>query len=94
MLLLYTSVGVTSKQADHLKFLYEYSDEFCVLPSFGVIVAFDAGISIAGGGVPGLQIDPTQVLHSLSKVVARTLDCCDIHSYKPSQKSFNLGDCS
>ncbi|NWZ63905.1 DHB4 enzyme, partial [Acrocephalus arundinaceus] len=44
-------VGMSTKDPDHLKFLFEGSEEFCCLPSFGVIPAqmsmFD--------GVPSLQ---------------------------------------
>ncbi|NWH77569.1 DHB4 enzyme, partial [Piaya cayana] len=49
-------VGMSTKDPDHLKFLFEGSEDFCCLPSFGVIPAqtsmFDAVPSI-----PGLNID-------------------------------------
>ncbi|XP_033019637.1 peroxisomal multifunctional enzyme type 2 [Lacerta agilis] len=56
-------VGMSTKDPDHLKFLFEGSEEFCCLPSFGVIPAQS---SMLGGGlssVPGLNIDFTKVLH-------------------------------
>ncbi|NWR74248.1 DHB4 enzyme, partial [Centropus unirufus] len=49
-------VGMSTKDPDHLKFLFEGSEDFCCLPSFGVIPAqtamFDAVPSL-----PGLNID-------------------------------------
>ncbi|NXW24655.1 DHB4 enzyme, partial [Circaetus pectoralis] len=49
-------VGMSTKDPDHLKFLFEGSEDFCCLPSFGVIPAqtsmFD-GIP----ALPGLDID-------------------------------------
>uniref|UniRef100_A0A8C0EFA9 Hydroxysteroid 17-beta dehydrogenase 4 n=1 Tax=Bubo bubo TaxID=30461 RepID=A0A8C0EFA9_BUBBB len=55
-------VGMSSKDPDHLKFLFEGSEEFCCLPSFGVIPAqtsmFDGVPSL-----PGLNIDITKMLH-------------------------------
>uniref|UniRef100_A0A8D0GFZ9 Hydroxysteroid 17-beta dehydrogenase 4 n=1 Tax=Sphenodon punctatus TaxID=8508 RepID=A0A8D0GFZ9_SPHPU len=56
-------VGMSTKDPDHLKFLFEGSEEFCCLPTFGVIPAqasmLDGGLS----SVPGLDIDFTKVLH-------------------------------
>ncbi|XP_053263872.1 peroxisomal multifunctional enzyme type 2 [Podarcis raffonei] len=56
-------IGMSTKDPDHLKFLFEGSEEFCCLPSFGVIPAqasmLDGGLS----SVPGLNIDFTKVLH-------------------------------
>ncbi|NWW14899.1 DHB4 enzyme, partial [Oreocharis arfaki] len=49
-------VGMSTKDPDHLKFLFEGNEEFCCLPSFGVIPAqtsmFDGVPSL-----PGLNID-------------------------------------
>ncbi|KAK5932314.1 hypothetical protein CgunFtcFv8_004031 [Champsocephalus gunnari] len=56
-------VGMSTKDPDHLRFLYEGHEDFVCLPSFGVIVAQSV---LMGGGltsVPGLNIDFTQVLH-------------------------------
>lgn len=54
-------VGMSTKDPDHLKFLFEGSDGFCCLPTFGVIPAqtsmLDGGLS----KVPGLNIDFTKV---------------------------------
>ncbi|NXU51627.1 DHB4 enzyme, partial [Turnix velox] len=56
-------VGMSTKDPDHLKFLFEGSEEFCCLPSFGVIPAqtsmFDGVPS-----VPGLNIDLAKVCQS------------------------------
>lgn len=54
-------VGMSTKDPDHLKFLFEGNEEFCCLPSFGVI---PAQASMLDGGltsVPGLNIDFTKV---------------------------------
>uniref|UniRef100_A0A8C0BSK6 Hydroxysteroid 17-beta dehydrogenase 4 n=1 Tax=Buteo japonicus TaxID=224669 RepID=A0A8C0BSK6_9AVES len=53
-------VGMSTKDPDHLKFLFEGSEDFCCLPTFGVIPAqtsmFD-GIP----ALPGLNIDLAKV---------------------------------
>jgi len=56
-------VGVSTAQEDHLKFTFELSEDFCVIPSFGVIPAFEAFNSKLIGGLPGFEIDPTKILH-------------------------------
>ncbi|KAK2837801.1 hypothetical protein Q5P01_015013 [Channa striata] len=56
-------VGMSTRDPDHLRFLYEGHENFSCLPTFGVIPSQDA---MMGGGlssVPGLNIDFTQVLH-------------------------------
>ncbi|KAM4577483.1 peroxisomal multifunctional enzyme type 2 [Odontesthes bonariensis] len=56
-------VGMSTKDPDHLRFLYEGHPDFSCLPTFGVIPSQS---SMMGGGlssVPGLNIDFTQVLH-------------------------------
>ncbi|KAK3765704.1 hypothetical protein RRG08_026179 [Elysia crispata] len=55
-------VGVSTKQPDHLKFLFELSDDFSVVPSFGVIPAFGC-LMESTGKIPGIKIDPTKILH-------------------------------
>lgn len=55
-------VGMTTKDPDHLKFLFERNEEFSCLPSFGVIPA-QAGMFGSLASVPGLNIDFTKLLH-------------------------------
>lgn len=56
-------VGVSTVQEDHLRFVFEMSDDFGVLPTFGVILAAGAGTSdLVTADIPGIQnIDPTKV---------------------------------
>ncbi|KAJ7335672.1 hypothetical protein JRQ81_013613 [Phrynocephalus forsythii] len=57
-------VGMSTKDPDHLKFLFEGSEEFCCLPTFGVIPAQSAMMGSNGlGSIPGFNIDFTKVLH-------------------------------
>ncbi|XP_012819283.1 peroxisomal multifunctional enzyme type 2 isoform X1 [Xenopus tropicalis] len=56
-------VGMSTRDPDHLKFLYEGSEDFSCLPSFGVIVSQAAFMSGGLASVPGLNIDFTRVLH-------------------------------
>ncbi|KAL7885071.1 hypothetical protein AOLI_G00078410 [Acnodon oligacanthus] len=56
-------VGMSTKDPDQLKFLYEGHEDFSCLPTFGVI---PAQVSMLEGGlssVPGLSFDPTRLLH-------------------------------
>ncbi|XP_005794986.1 peroxisomal multifunctional enzyme type 2 [Xiphophorus maculatus] len=56
-------VGMSTKDPDSLRFLYEGHQDFSCLPTFGVI---PSQATIMGGGlssIPGLSIDFTQVLH-------------------------------
>ncbi|NXE80009.1 DHB4 enzyme, partial [Cochlearius cochlearius] len=48
-------VGMSTKDPDHLKFLFEGSEEFCCLPSFGVIPAQTSMTEVLS--VPELNID-------------------------------------
>uniref|UniRef100_A0A8D0B8T4 Peroxisomal multifunctional enzyme type 2 n=1 Tax=Salvator merianae TaxID=96440 RepID=A0A8D0B8T4_SALMN len=56
-------VGMSTKDPDHLKFLFEGSEGFCCLPTFGVIPAQSSMISGGLSNIPGLNIDFTKVLH-------------------------------
>uniref|UniRef100_A0A8D0CKU3 Peroxisomal multifunctional enzyme type 2 n=1 Tax=Scleropages formosus TaxID=113540 RepID=A0A8D0CKU3_SCLFO len=56
-------VGMSTKEPDHLKFLYEGDSEFSCLPTFGVIPSQSV---LAHGGlstIKGLNIDYTRLLH-------------------------------
>ncbi|NWU46720.1 DHB4 enzyme, partial [Dromas ardeola] len=69
-------VGMSTKDPDHLKFLFEGSEEFCCLPSFGVIPAqtsmFDGVPSI-----PGLNIDLAKVYKGELTSVSTVADVLD-----------------
>ncbi|NXF97064.1 DHB4 enzyme, partial [Eubucco bourcierii] len=55
-------VGMSTKDPDHLKFLFEGSEEFCCLPSFGVIPA-QSSMFDGVPPLPGLNIDLAKMLH-------------------------------
>ncbi|XP_060700640.1 peroxisomal multifunctional enzyme type 2 [Hemiscyllium ocellatum] len=55
-------VGMTTKDPDHLKFLFERNEEFSCLPTFGVIPA-QGFMNGALASIPGLNFDFTKVLH-------------------------------
>ncbi|XP_067885997.1 peroxisomal multifunctional enzyme type 2 isoform X1 [Heterodontus francisci] len=55
-------IGMTTKDPNHLKFLFERNEEFSCLPTFGVIPA-QASMNGTLALVPGLNIDFTKVLH-------------------------------
>uniref|UniRef100_A0A8C2D554 Peroxisomal multifunctional enzyme type 2 n=1 Tax=Cyprinus carpio TaxID=7962 RepID=A0A8C2D554_CYPCA len=52
-------VGMSTREPDHLKFLYEGHEDFSCLPTFGVIPALSAMTGL--GSVPDLNIDFTRV---------------------------------
>ncbi|XP_069818770.1 peroxisomal multifunctional enzyme type 2 [Dendropsophus ebraccatus] len=56
-------VGMSTRDPDHLKFLFEASENFSCLPTFGVILAQAAFMGGGLASVPGLNIDFTRVLH-------------------------------
>ncbi|XP_029475979.1 peroxisomal multifunctional enzyme type 2 [Rhinatrema bivittatum] len=56
-------VGMTTKDPDHLKFLYEGSEDFCCLPTFGTVVSMSVLMSGTLASVPGLSFDFTRLLH-------------------------------
>ncbi|XP_061881528.1 peroxisomal multifunctional enzyme type 2 [Entelurus aequoreus] len=56
-------VGMSTKDPDHLRFLYEGHPDFSCLPTFGVIPSQAAMMDGGLSAVPGLNIDFTQVLH-------------------------------
>lgn len=58
-------VGMSTKQDDHLKFLYEGHEEFSCLPTFGVIPAQSSMLDGGLSSVPGINFDLTRV----SKIV-------------------------
>ncbi|KAJ8285261.1 hypothetical protein GJAV_G00024770 [Gymnothorax javanicus] len=54
-------VGMSTREPDHLRFLYEGHPEFACLPTFGVIPAQAAMMSLSS--VPGLEFNLGQLLH-------------------------------
>uniref|UniRef100_A0A8C8DD37 Hydroxysteroid (17-beta) dehydrogenase 4 n=1 Tax=Oncorhynchus tshawytscha TaxID=74940 RepID=A0A8C8DD37_ONCTS len=56
-------VGMSTKDDDHLKFLYEGHEDFSCLPTFGVIPSQAAMMDGGLGSVPGLNFDFTRLLH-------------------------------
>ncbi|KAK2153487.1 hypothetical protein LSH36_295g03037 [Paralvinella palmiformis] len=55
-------VGCSTQDKDYLKFLYENSEDFSTLPTYGSIVTMSAVTDLMGKGLP-IQIDLTQLLH-------------------------------
>uniref|UniRef100_A0A6Q2YUS5 Hydroxysteroid (17-beta) dehydrogenase 4 n=1 Tax=Esox lucius TaxID=8010 RepID=A0A6Q2YUS5_ESOLU len=58
-------VGMSTRENDHLKFLYEGHEDFCVLPTFGVIPSLGSLMDGGLGSLPGLNIDFTRVKYLL-----------------------------
>uniref|UniRef100_A0A668AB53 Hydroxysteroid (17-beta) dehydrogenase 4 n=1 Tax=Myripristis murdjan TaxID=586833 RepID=A0A668AB53_9TELE len=54
-------VGMSTKDPDHLRFLYEGHEDFSCLPTFGVIPSQAAMMDGGLASVPGLNIDFTRV---------------------------------
>ena len=52
-----------NKATDPAELAYTYEQKLEVLPSFGVVPAFQALVSAVTGQVPGLAINPIMVLH-------------------------------
>ncbi|OQR78849.1 peroxisomal multifunctional enzyme type 2-like [Tropilaelaps mercedesae] len=64
-ILYHLAVGVSTKQPDHLRFLYENADDFSVLPSFGVIISMSAVFNSAElhEAIGRINGDPARMLH-------------------------------
>ncbi|CAL8330718.1 unnamed protein product [Arctogadus glacialis] len=56
-------VGMSTKDPDHLRFLYEGHENFACLPTYGVIISQAAVMDSGLTNIPGLEINPTQILH-------------------------------
>lgn len=52
---------MSSRDPDHLKFLFEGSEEFCCLPTFAIIPAQSSMLGHDIYSIPGLNIDVTRV---------------------------------
>lgn len=52
---------MSTREADHLKFLYEGHEEFSCLPTFGVIPGQASMLEGGLSSIPGLNFDPTRV---------------------------------
>ncbi|WAQ99916.1 DHB4-like protein [Mya arenaria] len=57
------SIGYTTRDEDHLKFLYEGSEDFSVVPSFSILPSQAGTAGLFTGGIPGLSVDVTKILH-------------------------------
>ncbi|KAK3765705.1 hypothetical protein RRG08_026180 [Elysia crispata] len=55
-------VGVSTNQPDFLKFLFEQSEDFCAVPSFGVIPCLHMFQENASK-IPGFKFDGPKILH-------------------------------
>ena len=84
-LVVVVTVGVSTSQPDHLKFLFELSDAFAILPTFLVLPVVGFALQTQ---VPGIRVDPTQV-RSLGHRVRRGRrgDACSVpyftwHAFK------------
>ena len=62
--LYFLAVGVSTKNDNHLKFLFEMNEEFSLLPTYAVIPAMGVSMGMGMGGIPGLEINPTMVRSS------------------------------
>ncbi|KAG8130802.1 hypothetical protein E2320_017384 [Naja naja] len=56
-------VGMSTKDPDNLKFLFEGSEKFCCLPTFAVIPAQVSMIDGSMLNIPGFDFDLTRALH-------------------------------
>ncbi|XP_030049390.1 peroxisomal multifunctional enzyme type 2 [Microcaecilia unicolor] len=56
-------VGMSTKNPDNLKFLYEGHEDFCCFPTFGVIPSMAVLMGETLGSTPGLSYDLTKMLH-------------------------------
>ncbi|XP_056130166.1 peroxisomal multifunctional enzyme type 2 [Lampris incognitus] len=56
-------VGMSTKDPDYLRFLFEGHQDFSCLPTFGVIPSQSAMMDGGLSSLPGINIDFTQVLH-------------------------------
>uniref|UniRef100_A0A671UTW4 Hydroxysteroid (17-beta) dehydrogenase 4 n=1 Tax=Sparus aurata TaxID=8175 RepID=A0A671UTW4_SPAAU len=65
-------VGMSTKDPDHLRFLYEGHQDFSCLPTFGVIPSQAAMMDGGLSSIPGLNIDFTQ--SNLNATIADVLD--------------------
>uniref|UniRef100_A0AAQ5ZW00 Hydroxysteroid (17-beta) dehydrogenase 4 n=1 Tax=Amphiprion ocellaris TaxID=80972 RepID=A0AAQ5ZW00_AMPOC len=64
-------VGMSTKDPDHLRFLYEGSPDFSCLPTFGVIPSQAAMMEGGLSSVPGLNIDFTQVREYINCILGK-----------------------
>uniref|UniRef100_A0A1A7W8K6 Peroxisomal multifunctional enzyme type 2 n=1 Tax=Iconisemion striatum TaxID=60296 RepID=A0A1A7W8K6_9TELE len=56
-------VGMSTKDPDHLRFLYEGHPDFSCLPTFGVIPSFSSIMDGQILQIPGMDINLAQILH-------------------------------
>lgn len=83
----FVPVGVSTQHSDFLKFLFELNQDFCVLPTFGVIPAFSALQSLVSGSVPGLSsINPARVRISVCSGFILTISYMRVMSGNGNRK--------
>ena len=68
---------MSTKEENYLKFLYEGCDEFCVLPTFGVIPGMSAMDVTVTTEIPGLKHDLVKVNCVVRPQQSRPRSSCD-----------------
>ena len=59
------SVGASTSQPDHLNFLYENAEDFCVIPTYALMAGMMSARGLMTGEIPGIKMDPTQVSNKI-----------------------------
>ena len=86
MILYNLGVGASLSQSNGLDLLYEGSEKFGALTSFGVIPGFPCLSALITGQVPGLQIDLSRVSY-LRNIYNWYMKCPKSRIYYPAAGS-------